>query len=83
MGVEKRVKTTSKPKKPPASSIIVSRLKLLLTIDRMTLIVQLTQPIDSKRVKLTILLVVTTWALLQSVTSANRKYDDKFDLSFT
>ena len=42
---------------------------------------QLTEPVDNSRVEFTAEFIVSTWALLQPVASANRKYENKFDLS--
>ena len=82
MGVEKRVKTTRRPKKPPASLIIVLRLMLLLVskvdFDWSDEDDQLTESVDDSGVELTLLLIISTWTLLQPVTSGNRKLDNKF-----
>ena len=82
MGVEKRVKMTRRPKKPPASSIKVLRLMLLLVSkcydDWSDEDDQLTESVDNSRVELTALLIVTSWTLLQPITSGSRKLENKF-----
>ena len=83
MGVEKKVKTTKRPKNPPG--IINKVLRLAFKIDDIWSDEddQLTQPIDNSRLELTSVLIVSTWALLQPFASANRKYENKFELVFT
>ena len=44
---------------------------------------QLTEPIDNSRVELTSVLIVSTWALLQPIASANGKYENNLKLIFT
>ena len=82
MGVEKKVKTTRRPKNPPG---IVNYSFKACKIDDIWSDEddQLTHPIDNSRFELTSVLIVSTWALLQPVASANRKYENKFELVFT
>ena len=80
MGVEKKVKTTKRPKKPPGISNYIFKVIDDIWSDEDD---QLTQPIDNSRFELTSVLIVSTWALLQPVASANRKYENKFELVFT
>ena len=83
MGVEKRVKTTSKPKKPPANINYSLKPEVVVGVkvddnwsdDDAD---QLTEPIDDSRVELTAVLIISLWALLQPVASGNRKLDNKF-----
>ena len=70
----KRVKTTRRPKNPPG--IIDDCFKA--NDDWSDEDDQLTESVDDSRVELTAVLIVTSWALLQPVTSGNRKYENKF-----
>ena len=81
MGVEKKVKTIRRPRNPPGiinysfKACFQNLVTFGLKEDD-----QLTHPIDNSRLELT---AVSTWALLQPVASANRKYENKFELVFT
>ena len=85
MGVEKKVKTTRRPKNPPDIINSSYKLRLAFELDKIWSDEddQLTNPIDNSRLELTSVLIVSTWALLQPVASANRKYENKFELVFT
>ena len=74
--MEKRVKTTRRPKNPPASSMLLLESKV--DDDWSDEDDQLTESVDDSGVELTLLLIISLWALLQPVASGNRKLDNKF-----